>query len=303
MSDVPLDLAPSPDETPTVKRAITRRVAPVRTEPRKTIGLLVARDPCRPGEQPFRVGEQLSGVREGVLEHGASIRVFEEPPYGDFDSFLDQVEKSGVSALLCVGALETELLVGLYEIGLPMVLLDHHVHGLPCDCVTADYELASSMGTIYLLEQGCGVDLALVIDRPGTYADRHLRTGIRNLVDTRRLSRKSIRVVATHAAPSETRIAMRALFCAGPRPRGILCFRDALQSLSGALIEAGLRAPRDLSIVCFDEPNPSSFLHPSAYFRTDYPAMGRAAVDRLWTRLAGDVSLPVHIVAEGTLIA
>lgn len=294
-------IPPSPDETPTVRRAITKRSAPVRKSTLPSVGLLVACDPSNPDEQPFRVGEQLSGVREGILAHGATIRVLKEPPYGESAPFVEQVEKSGVSALLCVGALETELLVALYETGLPMVLLDHRVHGLPCDCVTADYELASSMGTIFLLEQGCGVELALVIDRPGTYADRHLRTGIRNLVDTRRLSRKSIRVIATHADPNETRIALRTLFTAGPQPRGILCFRDALPSLSGALIEAGLQTPRDLSIVCFDEPDASVLLRPTTYFRTNYAAMGRAAVERLWGRLSGNMSPPMHLVAEGDL--
>lgn len=118
-------------------------------------------------------------------------------------------------------------------------------------------------------------------------------------------------------APEEEVAATRELLALPERPTAVLCFSDAIAAgVIRTARDAGLRVPRDLSVVGFDDTPLATRLEPAlTTVHQDVTAKGRAAVAALTAEIArrnagadapppaGDVLLPTRLVIRDSTAA
>ena len=187
--------------------------------------------------------------------------------------------------------------------GRPVVLVNHHVDGLPS--VVADHE-AGMLRTLEHLRALGHAKVAYVGGPARSWSDGRRRAGLRAAaarlgdVELVELGPHRPQVAGGHAAAD---------LVVGTRATAVVTFNDLVAvGLVERLRVRGLDVPGDLSVVGCDDAYVAELLSPPlTTLRTDLRDSGRVAVDRLVLRpgkddgaLQGDVTLPVELVVRGS---
>jgi LacI family transcriptional regulator len=185
--------------------------------------------------------------------------------------------------------------------GVPVVFVDRPGRGIEADTVLSDNANSMHNAVRHLAEHGHR-SIGYIGDRRRLYTAaqriRGYRAGMRALtghVDERYV----ITDVRTRA---EANRAAAALLDLDPPPTALLCGSDLLTS--GALQVLQARGLRDtVAVVGFDDYNLAELLAPAlTVLDMDIATLGRLATERLFQRLAGDVTDYERLVVPMTLI-
>ncbi|MCT2584367.1 LacI family DNA-binding transcriptional regulator [Actinophytocola gossypii] len=235
-------------------------------------------------------GELAGGVIAAAQRHDWSVLI--EQTQGDRDRERATLASLGPhlvdGALVSPQAVEASDLTG---VGVPVVLLGEHPLALPLDHVGIDNVRAAHAAVRHLLDLGRR-RVAVIGQHPtrGTAAQR--LAGYRRAIEEAGLRYEPALVAETlryHLADGAA--AMRGLL--DRRPDAVFCFNDMLaQGAIRAIVDAGLRVPRDVAVVGFDNAEHSAFTVPSlTTVAPDKAALAEAAVD-LVHRRATDPDFP-----------
>lgn len=185
----------------------------------------------------------------------------------------------------------------------PLVLLGEADYGLVCDHVHIDNVAAARDATAHLVDQGYRRIAAIGCQDPAPRA-----TAVQRLLGyTQALHAAGLGVDQALLPPvryyfrSDGAAAMRQLLKLPQRPDAVFCFNDlmALGALR-AIHEAGLRVPRDIALVGFDDNEEAEYSIPSlTTIAPDKTKIAEAAVAALLHRISDGYSDPCRLIQPG----
>ncbi|MBZ2197787.1 GntR family transcriptional regulator [Occultella gossypii] len=233
---------------------------------------------------------------------------------------IEQQIAHGVGALILLPTTSRWIapaVLGLAARHFPTVIVDRTLAGLPVSTVTSDNVAGGRMATEYLFQHGhrrvglvhSASPVSTVDERQAGYIRAHAAEGIRpdpaaDLAEVHSMSPEP------KADAAQDVIALRAFVASHPGLTGyVVAEYRAAVLLARAAADLGRSVPEDLSIVCFDAPDPSAdpriaFTH----IRQDQERIGATAVDLALTQIAepgsiDKVVVPVTLVEGGSVCA
>lgn len=161
-----------------------------------------------------------------------------------------------------VGEVSKGLELAISDSPMPIILLDRLLPGIDLPSVSLDNRRAGKLAATHLLEAGHR-DLACLRGNPQTVSDRERIEGVREAMADAGLPGGNLLLAGKGYTREESLAAAEELLSHDPRPSAIL-------SLSGqgtlSILEAartrGLRIPRELSLIAFDEQPWSALMEP-----------------------------------------
>lgn len=185
-------------------------------------------------------------------EYGLIIASSEDDPSLEKRE-IDQMLARRVDALILVSAQASgENIRRIEERKLPCVLLDRKIPGLSANFVGVDDVMAGSLATHHLVKIGCRTIAHLGGSDVSTAADR--QAGYSATLAKHRLGLPPQYIVKYGSGDNSGDAAgykgMKYLLTLHPRPDGVFCCNDPVaMGAMRAILEAGLRIPRDVAIV------------------------------------------------------
>lgn len=209
--------------------------------------------------------------------------------------------EGGARGTLFDGLILSSLALGADEVAdlagpLPVVLLGERESRHRVDHVAIDNVAAAQVATEHLVGLGRRRIAAVGYQRPATHQTAHLRArGYEQaLAAAGRVADPALRVMTEHYHRADGATAMRALLELGDPPDAVFCFNDllALGVIREALC-AGLRIPRDLAVVGFDDIDDGRYSTPTlTTISPDKEQIAELSVQMLMARVGGDPSKP-----------
>jgi LacI family transcriptional regulator len=204
-------------------------------------------------------------------------------------------------------------LASVIESGIPIVLLDRKMTGLPADVVGIDNRKAGRQATQRLLDAGhrriailtgAEPDIGERLRRPGMKGVERLSAtttgsraaGYRDALATVGLEPRPEYLSTNGFRREDAVAATHALMSLPEPPTAILAF-DAMQSLGAlrAFAERGLRCPEDVSLLGFDDAEWADVVSPQlSVLAQPVYEIGVQACELLLSRIAGDTRRPSH---------
>jgi LacI family transcriptional regulator len=210
--------------------------------------------------------------------------------------------------------------VGTRRVTLPEIIVK--VPAVLVNCFTVRSSLASSLPTVLPDEEGAGYsaarvlldaghrEIALLLGYAGAWATRTRLRGIRRALTEAGVDLSDIPIRhGNYRADSGYELTGQVL-ATGRRPTALLCGNDRMAfGAYLALGEAGLRIPRDMSVVSFDDQDQlAADIKPAlTTVRLPYYEMGSWAAEQLFPRgtpsQLGPVHLPCPVVLRDSVAA
>jgi DNA-binding LacI/PurR family transcriptional regulator len=212
---------------------------------------------------PF-AGEVVSGIEEFALSHDYSVIL--AASHSDADRELRAVnsfQERRVDGILVmasrIGARYLQMLSGMK---VPIVLINSHHAGEFVYSVRIDNIDGARLATGHLAGLGHR-RIAYIGDKFGFQSDIERLTGYRETLEEQELDFDPDLVVHGDGTPESGMKAMRRLLTLTDRPTAVFSYndREAIGAMRGVR-ECGLRVPRDISIVGFDDLYLSSYTDP-----------------------------------------
>lgn len=262
--------------------AVARSLVTRRTQ---TIGVVVTTI-----ADPF-VAEVVSGIEEAANEHRYSVFLANsnaepEREMNVVRSFAEHRVDGIVVTSSRVGALYTPMLSSMQ---VPIVLVNNqHPGEFVHSVMIANFE-ASRQATDLLVELGHR-RIAYLGDRFGYQSDSERFAGYREALDCAGLPFAPELVSHGDGRPEGGYEAMKKLLALPDPPTAVFCYNDmsALGALK-AIREAGLRVPRDISVVGFDDLFVAEYAEPPlTTVRQPRRQMGRLAAEILLKLIEGE---------------
>lgn len=243
----------------------------------------------------------LHGAEDACREAGITLGLLSLAPGDDVAGQLRRHEADG---LVGAGYFDAETMAAIRATELPLVLADHHHPGV-CS-FNGDNLRGAFMATRHLLEGGARRPAAIfgpLVQHSVALRAKGFR---RALFEAGRLADPDLEVILDPSLPYEEagRDAMRRLLALPEPPDALFAYNDdtALNAMQ-ACTAAGLRVPRDLRVIGYDDIAAAAHSHPPlSTIRLDKEALGREAVAALvdGTLAPGDTLLPVELVVRET---
>lgn len=281
------------------------RRSPAVTEPRY-IGLLIEKLPLSPLVDMF-YGEVIQGIEAYAKEIGYNIALIVVDPEEGVPRLLRDHNGDLVGVvILGSGDIDRNIISAVQEKKLPMVLVDNYLLDVAIDCVLPDYVTGAHQATRYLLDQGyeriaflqgSGHYISLA-ERFRGYCSALIESGIG-------LDPALIRPYLSSGLPNKGYLEMKSLLEDGAPFDAVFCVTDrAAFGALQALQEYGMRVPKDVALIGFDNVAQSSHSSP-ALTTVNVPKrkMGEVAIHRL-CELIGEQTLdiPVKHVLNTSLV-
>jgi DNA-binding LacI/PurR family transcriptional regulator len=274
--------------------AVARSLVTKRTN---TIGVVVTTI-----ADPF-AGEVVSGIEEFALSHDYSVilAACHADPERELRTVhaLQERRVDGVLVMASrIGALYLQM---LSEMRVPIVLINSHHAGEFIYSVRIDNIAGSRVATKHLAVLGHR-RIAYIGDKFGFQSDMERLTGYREILEEADLGFEPEFVVHGDGTPDGGRNAMQRLLTLQHPPTAVFCYndREAIGAMR-AVREHGLRVPRDVSIVGFDDMFVSSYIDPPlTTIRQPKREMGLQAGEILLQLLAGEK--PQSRMTTGVLV-
>lgn len=248
---------------------------------------------CRSGISPFASDvansyfhRMLHGVETECGQHNLHLiyRTIDDHE-SEVEQALRMLGESRADALLLINFTNFELVKGLYQLGLPTVLVDHFFADLPLDVITSENYQGAEKAVKYLIEKGHrrigfvnGLPHYTIQSRFEGYRRALEEAGIDfdwQLVVPGNLTLEGGIAAAQHVV--QKKLDCTAYFCSNdPSAFGFI------QGLRGH----GLEVPKDISVVGFDDLEGARLISPSlTTVRANTEEVGRMAVRKLLERV------------------
>ena len=238
---------------------------------------------------PF-VAEVVSGIEETANDHGYSVFLANSNAEPERElkvaqSFAERRVDGIIVTSSRVGALYTPMLSSLQ---IPIVLVNNqHPGQFVHSVLIANFE-ASRDATRHLIQLG-HTRIAYLGDRFGYQSDTERFAGYREALDCAGIPFRPELVSHGDGKPEGGYQAMKKLLSLPDPPTAVFCYNDmsALGALK-AIREAGLRVPRDISLVGFDDLFIAEYSEPPlTTVRQPRRQMGRLAAEILLKLIQG----------------
>jgi len=233
-----------------------------------------------------------------------------------------EIEAEAVTRLVAAGAqglivfpvngeFYNPAILRLHLEGLPIVLVDKQLTGIPVPCVTTDNAMAARRLTEHLIQLGhrCIAYFSQNWDDTSTLVER--RAGFRETIEQYGLERSPEWDLLTIPWDSDTVDGLDAkqvrviadFLLSHPDVTAVFATDDRLAEYwVAAAVQTGRKVPHDLSIVCFDGPPPHAGHWAFTRALQDQETMAREAVRILSSLLesdaVGDVSTVIRVPAH-----
>jgi LacI family transcriptional regulator, galactose operon repressor len=266
----------------------------------RTVGIVLLQSPEQVAVDAL-LPETLRGLAEALRE--GSYRLLIEPlPLGDraYDALL---RSRSIDALVISGPRsdDTEL-TSLADEGYP-IIMQGALAGSSVPSVDIDNRAAARAVVEHLVLLGHR-DIACVTNAPIAYTSAAARVaGFRDALEAHGLSAPPTRIAEGSFDAESGRAAMRRLLHAGAPPTAVFAASDVLAfGVVGALREAGLRIPADVSVAGFDDIPLAVFADPPlTTIHTPAFGLGEAAGRLLLDMVAGR-TVPTRTMLKADLI-
>jgi LacI family transcriptional regulator len=272
----------------------------LRTRQTRTIGLLIG-----DVENSFYsvIAKNVESVAKGAGYHVVLCNSDDDPTIER--EYLELLEGMRVDALIVTPTAKNRRhLLRLMDAGMVIVQVDRRVDGLKADAILVDNEAGAASAVGHLVEAGhtrIGIltgelDVATAVQRLAGYERAMKEHGIairRSLVKSGSFHRE-------HAIEDATE-----LITARPAPTAIFAANNILgEATLIALDQRGLRVPRDVSVVAFDDVQWMSMVEPPVTaVRQPVADMARSAAELAVRRLReGSDGRPSTVVFRTELI-
>lgn len=258
----------------------------------------------------------LEGVETTAREHGHTMLV--ACSHGRSEAERELVEvflEKGVDGLIVVPAdpiQNRSFYAGLIEQGTQVVFVDREIPGLKGELVSTDHEKGGYLEAQHLVELG-RQRLVCVATRSPRHRSTSVQERLRGIDSALREAGLKPAIVLGNDAPDFSVHeeygygVMRDYLAQGKRSFDAVCaVHDGLAyGVIRALTEAGLRVPKDVAVVGFDDQDPSAYFQPPlTTVRQPMREIGREAGRLLFRRLNTPETTPARqrIVLEPTLV-
>jgi len=165
--------------------------------------------------------------------------------------------------------------------GARYVLIDRAIAGLDANYVGVDNEEIGYLAATHLIEQGC--QRVAHIQGPAISTGTGRLNGYRRALESHRLAVLPGYVSGGEYEDAAGYGAMRRLLELKPRPDGVFCYNDPVAAgAMKAILEAGLRIPRDIAVIGAGNVHYSDLLRvPLSTIDQSSSLMGQTAADLL----------------------
>ena len=157
----------------------------------------------------------------------------------------------GVDGLIIASAAVSAtgpLAEALAAAGVRYVLIDRAIAGLNANYVGVDNEKIGYLATTHLIEQGC--QRVAHIQGPAIPTGSGRASGYRRAIESHRLAVSPGYISGGEYEDAAGYSAMQRLLELKPRPDGVFCYNDPVAAgAMKAILEAGLRIPRDIAVI------------------------------------------------------
>ncbi|MFI6904559.1 LacI family DNA-binding transcriptional regulator [Nonomuraea sp. NPDC050394] len=220
----------------------------------------------------------------------------------------EQLVMSGIRAQLIDGMLFSPLALTPEDLRArtdqtPMVLLGERIGGGTLDHVAVDNVAAAHLATSHLVALGRRRIAAIGAQRAAraVTAEQRLR-GFRRALSDAGLSEHAVADVADYHRADGAEAMARLL--TGDPPDAVFCFNDTLAlGALRTLLSRGLRVPRDVALIGFDDIEDGRFSTPTlTTIAPDKAHIAETAVNLLATRLSAGAEPPQDLCAPHRLI-
>ena len=211
-----------------------------------TVGLLLPEF-----AHPF-FAEIARAVANSVRPHGYHVVIasFEEDPEleaSEVDSLLAR-QVDGLIIASAQSSRQSELFKRVQERKTPYVLIDRPIRGLRACFVGADNRAIGRIATEHLIARGCLHIAHLRGPRVGIASER--LEGYRSALKNAGLRRDPKYIADGGHGDGSGYEGMKKLLALDPRPDGVFCYNDPVGvGAMKAILDAGLRLPRDIALV------------------------------------------------------
>lgn len=264
----------------------------LRMQETKTIGLVVPNS-----ANPF-YADVAKGVEKVSFDEGYNIilcnsdrNINKEIMYADL---LAQKQTDGI---LFVGAWigdQMDHIHQLHQTGMPMVIVDRLIRGLPIDSIVADNFLGGKIATEHLLSLGHR-RIACIAGAPEATPNAKRLLGYKDALEQAGIPTNESLIFRGDFQYSGGYQGGQALLSLAEPPTAIFAANDlmAVGAIRAAL-DQGLSVPDDLSVVGFDDIQMSAFVNPSLTTISPHnQKMGEIAMRMLLDRIR-EKNLPVR---------
>lgn len=269
-------------------------------------GVIVS-DVCRESICPAIV----RGIEDVTCESGINILLGNSD--NDFDKlyrYVEQFEQQNVSGLMLMlpqTDVEThrnyELVSGISRKGMPLVLIDRYLKGIPVDYVTTDNERGGFALTSHLLELGHRQIAYICESFCSTIEERII--GYKMALASAGVPYREELTVKTGLRLEEAGLeGVRTLIRNDVRFSAVICANDSVaHGAYEALTSMGMSIPIDVSLTGYDDsPIPEGFDVPLTTVRQPAYEMGRVAASLCIERLNGERDEPKGVVLSSELL-
>jgi LacI family transcriptional regulator, repressor for deo operon, udp, cdd, tsx, nupC, and nupG len=241
----------------------------------------------------------LHGVEDACRDEDIALSYISLRP-GDRVSEI--VRRHETDGLLCVGHLESELIERISELGLPFVLIDHWVQGIPS--VNIDNIGGAKQAVAHLVENGYK-RIAFIGDTSQYPIKKRLFSFRDTLFEAGILSDPRLEISPeTPYTRLGTETAVRSLLSLESRPDALFIPNDesalwAIQVCQGA----GLQVPEDIAIVGFDDIYAASHASPPlTTVRVDKELLGRSGLELLLGRSTAEMLIETELIVRDSTV-
>ncbi|HUW79463.1 MAG TPA: LacI family DNA-binding transcriptional regulator [Acidocella sp.] len=234
---------------------------------------------------PF-FAQVAKAVSAGTRGHGYSLIITSSEDDQALErQEIDQLLARRVDVMLIASAQTTEeSFRRIEERGIPYILIDRLITGLPANFVGVDDEAVGFLAASHLIDQG--YRRIAHIRGPDTSTALGRVLGYRRALAARQLAPLPGHIVSIGSSGDDRGepggyAAARKLLRARQRPDGIFCFNDPIAlGAMRAILDAGLRIPEDIAVVGCGNVLYSDFLRvPLTSVDQDSAAIGRLAAE------------------------
>jgi len=220
-------------------------------------------------------------------------------------AYLDLLLERRVDGLIVASARATRRHAErLGQVPMPVVLVNTQAPGSSLPGIITAHRSGGRMAAEHLLALGHRRLGHISAPSRQAAAARPRRTGVADAVRAAGLDPRSVLIVEGDEHVAGGASATEAMLTDPEPPTAIVCYNDltAVGALR-AVRRAGLRVPRDVSIVGFDDIEMAAWTDPPlTTVRQPTDAMGRWAVERLARALPGGRPAPERVTLEPTLV-
>ncbi len=267
----------------------------LRSNKLKRVGFLTSRLPnltINPFYAPI-----LHGVEDACHDEEIALSYISLRPGDRVNEIVRRHEADG---LLCVGHVEPRLLERIAGLGLPFVLVDHWVQGIPS--VNIDNAGGAAQAVRHLIGQGYK-RIAFIGDTSQYPIKKRLFSFRHTLFEAGILTDPTLEIAPeTPYTRAGTQAAVHSLLGLKQRPEAFFIPNDesALWAIQICL-DAGLRVPEDIAIVGFDDIYAASHANPAlSTVRVDKELLGRTGLELLLSRNTSEIVVQTELIVRGS---